>query len=237
MYQERTYRRRMAAPDLHYFTVVRDETDLRIAAQEDLQEEAMAALVRARCVVEDYGETHPDFLTSLVPLPHLPGDPPIVKAMKAAAQVAGTGPMAAVAGAVSKAVGEALMELSPEIIVENGGDLFLCSRHPRRIEVEAGASAFSRLRITLPGSAEPLGICTSSGTMGHSLSFGHADAATVISPDVVLADALATALGNGIKTAADLGPAMDWIKKMDKVTGALAIVDNQLGVWGDLKIG
>lgn len=157
--------------------------------------------------------------------------------MLEAGRLTGVGPMAGVAGAIAEAVGRDLQVFSPEVIIENGGDLFVASQEPLVIGVYAGGSPLSRrLGITLPPCPEGLGLCTSSGTVGHSLSFGRADAVTVLSPSAVLADAAATAVGNRVRTRQDLGAALAWAEGIPQVEGVLIIVDDKLGLWGSLEL-
>lgn len=68
-------------------------------------------------------EKDPDFKLTLSPHPVLPGAPVIAEAMAASANLAGVGPMAAVAGAFAEFVGRDLMKVCAEVIVENGGDI------------------------------------------------------------------------------------------------------------------
>jgi len=182
-------------------------------------------------------ERRPDFLKSLVPLEEDPSDSPIVLAMIRAGQKAGTGPMAAVAGAVAEFVGKGLLPLSPEIIIENGGDIFLKVDRPVTIGLFAGNSRFSgRVGIRIEATPIPLGICTSSGTVGPSLSLGMADAATIISRDVPLADAVATGVGNRVHKPGDLKSAVEWGMKVPGVDGAIAILADKIAALGDIEL-
>lgn len=236
MYQPRTYRQQINPENLVCFRVCVAETDLYLAAARDLTLPALQAVKRLRGELEDHLRQVPSFATSLEPLPEPPGLPPLLAAMYRASAVAEVGPMAAVAGAVAQGVGEALKGDSAELIIENGGDIYLTSRQPRRVAIQAGNSPLSgRLALLLPG-GEPLGICTSSGTVGHSLSFGRADAAVVISADAALADAVATALGNRVKIARDIEPALEWAQQLSGVRQALVIVGDTLGVWGEFEL-
>lgn len=145
--------------------------------------------------------------------------------------------MAAVAGAIAQAVGQALVPLSPEVIVENGGDIFLSLAAPVTVALLAGDSPLSlKVGLHLEADQTPLGVCTSSGTMGHSLSFGRADAACVVAADAALADAAATALGNRVKTAADIGPALEWLARVSGVRGGVVIIGDTLGAWGQVEL-
>jgi len=145
--------------------------------------------------------------------------------------------MAAVAGAIAARVGRALLDRSPEVIVENGGDIFLHLKRPATVAVYAGRSPLSqKLGLKIAPEEGGLGVCTSSGTVGHSLSFGVADAVCVVAPDPALADACATALGNRVADAAAIPQALEWIATISQVRGALIVVGKHLGVWGRLEL-
>ena len=74
------------------------------------------------------------------------------------------------------------MAFSPEIIIENGGDIYLRSFKDKIIGIYAGSSPLTgRFGLEIAGADTPLGICTSSGTVGHSLSHGKVDAAIALS--------------------------------------------------------
>jgi ApbE superfamily uncharacterized protein (UPF0280 family) len=121
--------------------------------------------------------------------------------------------------------------------VENGGDIYIDADRPVTVGLYAGASPFSgKLGLKLDADGLPWGVCTSSGTVGPSLSFGCADAATVVSRDAALADAVASGLGNRIQHPEDIEAALDWTLSISGVTGALAIVGNRLGCRGDLTL-
>jgi ApbE superfamily uncharacterized protein (UPF0280 family) len=146
--------------------------------------------------------------------------------------------MAAVAGAIAEQVGAELCPLSREVIVENGGDIFMKTRKARAIGVYAGDSSpfTGRIALEIPPAETPLGICTSSGTVGHSLSFGCSDACIVVSRSASLADAAATAIGNRIQRSADISPAVDFARTVDGIAGVVVIKDDRIGFWGELRI-
>ena len=234
---ERFYRRSMQPPDLTVFRVVVGETDLWAAARADLSRLVAGRVRFHRRQLRAYMLRDPDFAAALVPREALPGAPPVVELMIAAAALAGVGPMAAVAGAIVQAVGEDLRTESPELILENGGDLFVRSSLPRTVAVLAGASPLSgRIGVALPPCPEGIGVCTSAGTVGHSLSFGRADAAMVIAADAAVADALATALGNRLRTPADLEEAVSWAARRPSVKGALAVMGRHLAAAGAMEL-
>ncbi len=236
-YQPRTYRHWVRSSDLVSFTVTIKETDLYISAATNLEVKAARLVVKYRAMLGKYIELHPLFLTSLQPVPAADDAPRIVQEMCRAADMTGVGPMAAVAGAIAESVGKELLPFSPEIIVENGGDIYLKSRKERVVGIYAGKSPLSgRIGLVIRGKDTPLGVCTSSGTVGHSLSFGQADAVVVASPSVALADAAATAIGNHVADSSDIERGIDLARNIDGLSGVMIIKDDRLGVWGKVEI-
>jgi ApbE superfamily uncharacterized protein (UPF0280 family) len=163
--------------------------------------------------------------------------PDIVKEMIKAGSASGVGPMAAVAGAIAEAVGKELMTYSPEVIVENGGDIFLKIMQKRTVGIFAGNSPLTgKLGIEIEAEDTPLGICTSSGTVGHSLSYGKADAVVILSTSTALADAAATAIGNIVKDDADINKAIEFGRTINGLKGLVIIKDDKTGAWGEVKL-
>ncbi len=241
-YTERAYRLLHRQKDLVFFRVVVKETDLDIGVPRNklsrsLVESTRQVVETARSLLEQYIETDKEFLRSLKPHRVLPGAPEIARVMAAAAEVAGTGPMAAVAGAISQHVGQYLARRTQEVIVENGGDIYIRSVNTRYIGIFAGPSPFSnRLALQIEPHQTPLGICTSSGTVGHSLSLGCADAVVIVSPSAAIADAVATAAGNIVQCEDDLQAAVNFALSIKSVTGALAIKNDKLAAAGNIKL-
>lgn len=206
-----------------------------VLAERDLQTQASVYATRYHNLVRQYLSANPNFGSSLVPTPDDETAPPIIRFMIKAAQKAGVGPMAAVAGAISEFTGKELTTHSKEVIVENGGDIFLNTSRKRIVSIYAGSSPLSgKIGIVIRGDNTSRGICTSSGTVGHSLSFGKADAAVALSASAILADAAATAIGNAVKTANDIPAGLEIARSIPGITGALIIVSSKLGVWGDV---
>lgn len=220
------------------FQVKYRETDLWIRAERNLEKEAMEAVLNCRHQLESYISTHEDFLRSLSPIPDDPLAPPLVRRMLQASSIGGVGPMASVAGAVAQAVAQALKPFSESVIVENGGDCYLDLQEETTVGIFAGPdSPFTgKVAIKLGPERFPLGICTSSGTVGHSLSFGKTDAVTVISKDAALADAAATRLGNIVKSPSDISRALDLAPSIPSIEAVLIIIKDKMGAWGDLEL-
>ncbi len=237
MYEPRFYRHWIKDDDLVSFEVVVKQTDLYIRSRRDLKDKALDSVLKHRGSLEAYIGRHPIFLTTLDPYQAEAGAPAIVKEMARVSQLAGVGPMAAVAGAIAEAIGRDLLAFSPEVIVENGGDIFLKICKKRLVGVYAGQSSFTRkIALEIMPRETPLGICTSSGTVGHSLSLGGADAVIALSSSVALADAAATALGNIVKDADDIPEAIEKARSIEGLRGLVIIVGDKMGVWGKVKI-
>lgn len=235
--EARTYRRTSGIPRLHAFDVRVEETDLRVQASVDLRRECRDLVIGARAQLSAYIEAHPGFLDAKSPW-HLtlPG-PSIVRLMAAASVAAGVGPMAAVAGAIAETVGTAMLASCEEVVVENGGDIFLSTQSNTVVGLYAGGLPLSmKIGLRLPGDAGPMGICTSSASVGHSLSFGKADAACVVSPSAALADAVATAVANRVVRTADIPAAIEWGRRIPQVQGLVVIKGDQIGMWGGLEV-
>jgi ApbE superfamily uncharacterized protein (UPF0280 family) len=237
MYQPRTYRHWIKNDVLVSFNVTVKETDLYIRAASNLEAEALEAVVKHRRPLETYIKQHPLFLHSLEPLSVEEDAPAVVAVMAQAAQIARVGPMAAVAGAIAEAVGKDLLAVSPEIIVENGGDIFMKISRTVLIGVYAGESPFTgKIALEINPEETPLGVCTSSGTVGHSLSFGTADAVIALSRFVALADAAATAIGNRVKNVDDIDATIEQAQTINGLDGVVIIKDDKMGVWGGVKL-
>jgi len=236
-YQPRTYRHWIEGKDLVSFTVTVKETDLFIRAATSLQRKALKLVEKYRHQLERYIEKNPEFQTSLKPLAVPPRAPGIVLTMIEAGQKAGVGPMAAVAGAIAEYVGRELLEFTREIIVENGGDIFLKINRKRVIGIYAGDSPLTgKIGLEIEPGDTPLGVCTSSGTVGHSLSFGKADAVVILAETAALADAAATAVGNRVTHPGDIQAAIDFGLSIGGVKGVVIIVGKSTGVRGDVKL-
>jgi ApbE superfamily uncharacterized protein (UPF0280 family) len=236
-YQPRTYRSYTRSDDLVSFRVVVAETDLFISSEKDLSIEAEGYVRSLRKDIEAYINTNPEFQRTLSPIDIKKDAPFIVKDMAESAKAADVGPMAAVAGAIADQIGRQLLRYSPQVIVENGGDIFISSKRPRRVGIYAGRSKFSeKVAVEVMPEQTPCGICTSSGTIGHSLSFGNADAAIILSPSASLADAFATAVCNRVKTKDDIDKVITYGRAISGVTGIIIIIGDNLGVWGNIKL-
>ena len=240
MYQKRFYRDQFKKSELEYFELAIKESDLFVGvskATAEIKELAREKLKQFRQDLENYIAENPLFEITFKPIKVSAGAPEVVRRMAQAAQQAGVGPMASVAGCLAEMVGESLLRLSSEVIIENGGDIYLAATKPRIIGVFAGDSKFSgRLSLEITPEEMPVGICTSSGTIGHSVSLGKADTCLVKSRSAALADAYASTIGNMVRTKADLPAVLEKAKSLPGLDGVLVIIENEMGVWGNLCV-
>lgn len=238
-YEPRTYRHLAAAEDLVAFHVAEAQTDLHIQASAgltDLEKIAREAVREARRAIETEIILVPSFATSLAPLAEREGAPRIVGAMYHAGSRAQVGPMASVAGAIAEFVGRRLLEQASEAVVENGGDVFLCTGPARTVAVYAGRSPLSgKVGLRIPA-GETLGVCTSSATVGPSYSAGKADAALIVADDTAFADAMASNLGNSVQGPQDVEAAVTRVASTEGVRQALVILGSTLGVAGEFEL-
>lgn len=234
MYKKRFYRTNTYNTDLIPFAVSHFESNLQIYARSDLREISLEYL---RCIhgqVSDYCQSHPEFEKSLIPIEITGAVPKIIRSMHKASWRVGVGPMATVAGAIAEAVGKKLLKYSPEIIIENGGDIFIAVSKPRRIGIFAGiGSVYNNLIININPDQTPCGICTSSGQFGHSLSMGKTCATIIISKSSALADGYATVFGNMVDTDLDIDLTLKTARKKKDIKGILIITSSKMAAYGD----
>ncbi len=239
-YRQRSYRR---SPEVsgYVFETRIGESDLWInVSAPGLEDLAYESLLRCRRQLENFVAANPEWCRSLVPVPiaDYPLAPAPAKRMMMAAAAAGVGPMSAVAGTVAETVGLRLRQEANLVVIENGGDIFLAGARRYRLAIFAGNSPLSgRIGIQLEAEAPfSCGVCTSSGRVGHSLSFGRADAVTIVAEDAPLADAVATAMANRVRGRKDLAEVVKRALRIPGVNGTVAIFGDDLAAGGELEL-
>jgi hypothetical protein len=237
-YRDRAlYRHNILKKNFILINITVKETDLFISSDIDISETAIKSVHRLRSSIESYITLHPEFASSLIPVPYDKYAPEIIREMMLVSRLAGVGPMAAVAGAIAEGVGRDIGSGVENVIIENGGDIYFNLKRDVTIGIFAGKSKLSeKISIKVRRAEMPLGVCTSSGTVGHSVSFGVADACCVKSKSTALADAAATAIGNLVQSKKDIRKALEAGMKIDGVLGILIIIDDQLGSIGNLEL-
>jgi len=243
-FKKRTYRNQFNIARFTGFEVKHAETDLWIGIdpesyKPEMKEVAADKIKDLRQKLDDYIQTEPFFKKSLKPFQ--PGEkaPPEAIEMAEAAKKAGIGPMSTVAGLFAREIGnEIIQNFSPrELVIENGGDIYAMLNKELVLSVFAGDSPLSeRIGLKITSENSTLGICTSAGTVGPSLSYGKADAVVVIAENVLIADAFATAFGNKIKSPDDVEKIINQAEKYPEILSLLIICEDKIGVRGDYEI-
>ena len=236
-HEERTYRKMVSTKDMTSFTVTVKETDLLISADRKLEKETADLVFECRGQLETYINIHPEFATSLLPCGKDPYAPSMIREMIDVTRGLGVGPMASVAGAIAQYVGRGLMRITDQVIVENGGDIFLKAGRPVTVSIFAGDSLLSeKFGLLISERQMPLGVCSSSARVGHSLSKGIADVVCLLSPSAALADGAATALGNRIMEKKDIEKVAGRSNEIEGIVGGVAIVEDSMATWGDVEL-
>jgi uncharacterized protein len=227
----------MKPRDLICYEVSHKETDLLCCTKTDLRGYIKERVLSHRYQLDEYIRMKPIFRESLTPVENDPLAPAIAREMMAASSTLNVGPMATVAGAMAEFIGRDITDLSDVFIIENGGDICLKTDIERIVQLYAKDSPFSeKIGIKLKPGDHPYGVCTSSATVGPSLSFGNADAVCIIADSALFADGLATCLGNIVKKKDDISIAIEKGRQFPGVMGILIILGEHLGIWGDLDI-
>jgi len=244
MIEPRTYRKQFSQERFRSFVVNYKETDLWIGVdpdsyREEMKEVSFLKVKELRTQMEEYLLKDPVFGKTFEPHQVEPNAPEIVRWMAEAATRANVGPMAAVAGAFSETVGRHLMEefKIQELVIENGGDIFLKIENNLLMSVYAGSSPLSeKIGIEIQSSDSPLGVCTSAGTVGPSVSLGRADAAMIVCRNTALADALATTFGNLIQTPEDVQRVTQETEQFPEILSVVIICRDKIGIRGKFEM-
>lgn len=237
-YQKRFYRGWVKPADLFSLQITIRQTDLQIFTDKQADKIFITEKIKFyRGQIENYILKDENFLTNLKPMAVELKAPRIIKKMSRAAALAGVGPMASVAGAIAESLGRDLLKAGmKEIIIENGGDIFLKISKIRNIGIYAGDSKLSkRVKLKIRPRDTPMGICCSSGTIGHSLSFGSADSVVLLAKNAFLADAAATAVCNRVQSEKDFTKALDFALSIKGVTAAVIILGDNLAARGKVE--
>ncbi|WP_163329478.1 UPF0280 family protein [Desulfurobacterium thermolithotrophum] len=237
--EKRFYRKLIRKKEFLSFELVAGESDIWVSVPKKevtdlkfLKEILTDYLISLRSQILSYSERFPKFLKSLKPLRVDLLAPSIVKEMAVASAKVGVGPMAGVAGAVNKFLGKRLKSLGiSQFIVENGGDVFISSSEPIVSAILTGnPNIDGKLGIEIPPGE--WGLCSSSSKIGHSLSLGYTQIATVLSTDPILSDCVATFLGNS-KTEEEF---VKRCRSISDIEGTIGLVNGKFVVFGNLKL-
>ena len=213
------------------------ETAVTVISDEEYISVAEQAIFEARERILRKISEDPFFMTTYDPYPLSDDDDELIRRMCEASQLADVGPMAGVAGAVAVFAVEKMCEAGASYaIVENGGDIAMRIDRDITVGVFQDDERFRELAFRIPKRDGIFGVCSSSGNIGPSVSFGKSSISTVFSDNVILADACATALGNLIRDgeANEMSSALERIGKIEGVDGCAAISNGLFAMFGDV---
>ena len=244
LFNNRTYRVGIPDRELISFTVTVKETNLFVRTNNPHTQSVLDAILSARHSLEKYITDNPQFAATLSPIPDDPYAPSFIRGMIRDARTCNVGPMAAVAGTLAEIAARSLVKTHPdsdqstEVIVENGGDVYVISPVSRVVSLEwsVDGGVEGRVGMEIPPSMEGIGISSSSGTFGHSLSLGSCNLATVLASRGSLSDAAATALGNRVKKPEDIEDQVADICQIPEIVGVFVVVDGVIGIQGDIRL-
>lgn len=236
MYQQRIYRNKMDINNLNRYHIMQGESDLLIFARQLDFGRVQKYLKICRDDILRVINQDKNFLTSLTSIEINSKMPEIVKDMVLATKHYKVGPMAAVAGAIAQYLGRYIKKMSEEVIIENGGDIYINTKSEKVIKVYSKDKIYEdKLEIILKPDQKEVALCTSSGKLGHSKSFGNSDAVMIKANNAILADAAATAFANEIVSKKDIKRVLSEAKDDKYIMGIIVLIDGNLGVWGDIE--
>ena len=237
----------MNSDRFRFFSSVHRESDLLVGVSHHSYHPHMESVcrkeqLRVYTMLSKHIARYPGFASSLDPLPIPEGGGLAheLETMYRSGSASGTGPMSSVAGLFAQSTGRAIgrsagdQSAAFEVMIENGGDLYVRNLEDLVVVVHAGDVALSgKLGLVIPPGE--WGICTSSGTQGHSFSMGKADALTIVSRDAPLADAWATALANQVKGREDILPLLEWVAEIPEILLCVVIAGGEMGIRGEIE--
>jgi ApbE superfamily uncharacterized protein (UPF0280 family) len=239
----RTYRNKMHGDRFVSFVISVYETDCWFGIDKSSYDGVIKTFIYNkikyyRKIISEYIDKNPLFLKSYVPVSNDKKAHPFIQQMIECSGLSNTGPMSAVAGAFSEFIGKDIeKEFNPnELVIENGGDIYLNVKNEFISLIYAGKSSLSqKVGLVIPAEFTPLGICTSSGTVGHSKSFGNADAVTIAAKNTLIADVFATAYCNKVKNEKDMEMVLQLAKNNPHILSCVVIFNDKIGIIGKFK--
>ncbi|MGC9367622.1 MAG: UPF0280 family protein [bacterium] len=244
MKNSRQYRYQVKSENLEKFLVCYKQSDLWIGIDKQsyqliYPDLIYRKLVKLRHLFETHVAKYPDFKSSLTPIIPPADAEPMITHLYQLSEKVGVGPLAGIAGCFAQQIGEFIIKKlgGKQLIVENGGDIYINGKQTSQVLIFSQKSKLTHtFSIEITPDITPCGVCTSSGKYGHSKNLGKADSVTVICGDAVMADLLATALSNEIKSARDIEKVLEWSEKIDEIIFIAIIFNQHIGFRGKCNI-
>lgn len=231
------YRNKISAESKYSFRLDYKYSGLFIICDRDIGSELEEPVRGFYAGIEAVIAGRPAFEKSLVPLKEGDRYPRAVRNMCRAGKIFNVGPMASIAGALCDHLAKCIGRRCNFLMIENGGDVYIKSSSPLEVGIFTKNSYFKdKLTLLIEAGQTPCGICSSSGSFGHSLSLGKSDLVTVLSGTATQADAAATAIANTIKCEEDIDAAITHFKKYSQIKGLIIIKNKRIGLWGRLQL-
>ena len=231
------YRNKISAEGRYSFRVDYKYSGLYIMCDRDISSELEEAILSFYRDIEMIIAGQPDFEKSLVPIKTGKDLPMTIKEMCCAGEVFNVGPMASIAGALCDHLAKNLTDRCNFLMIENGGDVYIKSNVPFEVGIFTKNIYFKdKLTLLIEAGQTPCGICSSSGSFGHSLSLGKSDLVTVLSRTATTADAAATAIANTINSEEDINEAIARFSRYSEIEGLIIIKNKRIGLWGKLQL-
>jgi len=215
------------------FNVQVQDIVLRVNAPPDFFEECRAAALSMWEQVSAYSARNPHFRSSKRPVEVPDEAPPVIREMAAAARAAGVGPVFTIQGALADHVGRYLGRSLSDVLVSGGGDYYIKSRKRMKLLVHRDASG------------DELGVIVDpkSGTHGVSTALGRGqlpaptvDGLAVLGRSCTIADAAAAAAMAILSRPGSFKAALDYLRGIDGVHGAMIIKGENIGVAGGVEV-
>lgn len=203
-----------------------EESDCTVVTNyEPAIKKAMTQLVQDRAILKFFVKNNPVWQNSFVPM-HTKDPAPIIELMEESAEICDVGPMAAVAGALADRMQMVMLENKhvQVAVVEDGGEIAINSAEDIVIALYVLSNSLkAKLGFKFAGGSTAVGLGTSSGQFGHSISLGEADTATIFAKNAALADAAATKICNAVKGEDHEKSILKGLDLADKIDGLYGV--------------
>ncbi len=232
---------RLRSDSLASFDVHVGNLRLRIGslgADGNVRDHARIVALRHWEQLEAYLAGNSSFKTSFVPIQVGVGAPAVVRAMGAAAEAAGVGPMLTLPGAMAEAVARDLSAHAKGVVVSTEGDTFAMHRRAQTFMVEppmgAGRPGIG-VRIDAGG---PFAFYASTGRTHINPGIGHARVVAVLADHGAVADAAASAIGMAMLKPTHVDRALAATLRLvgHGLRGVVILAESQIGLWGAMEV-